>query len=84
MQSATTCALKYNSSSISSIGFPLFYFFMNGLRDSMDRYARDNSQNLIKIPTNIYGEQNTPTTNSSERYWRTHIGSSSTWNLNAL
>ena len=52
---------------------------MNRPRDSRGRYVRDNSQNLIKIPTNIYGGQNTPTTNSAERYRRTNIGSSSTW-----
>ena len=48
-------------------------------RDSKGRYVRDNSQNLIKIPTNLYGGQNNPTTNSSESYRRTKIGSSSTW-----
>ena len=52
---------------------------MNRPRDSKGRYVRDNYQNLIKITTNIYGGQNTPTTNWEERYWRTHIGISSTW-----
>ena len=52
---------------------------MSRPRDYKGRYVRDNSQNLIKIPTNLYGGRNTPTTNSTERYQRTHIGSSSTW-----
>ena len=52
---------------------------MNRRRDSKGRYVRTSSQNLIKIPTNLYGGRNTPTTNSAERYRRTHIGSSSTW-----
>ena len=52
---------------------------MNIPRDSKGRYIRDNSENLIKIPTNLYRGKNTPTTNSAERYHTTHIGSSSTW-----
>ena len=52
---------------------------MNRPRDSKGRYIRANSQNLIKIPTNLYGGRNTPTTNSAERYRKTHIGSSSSW-----
>ena len=52
---------------------------MNIPGDSKGRYIRDNSQNLIKIPTNLYEWWNNPTTNSTERYQRTHIGSSSTW-----
>ena len=52
---------------------------MNIPRDSKGRYVRDNSKNFIKIPTNLYGGWNTPTTNSTEWYRRTHIGSSSTW-----
>ena len=52
---------------------------MNRLRDLRGRYVRTSSQNLVKIPTNLYGGRNTPTTNSAERYRRTHKGSSSTW-----
>ena len=52
---------------------------MNRPRDSKGRYVRTSSQNLVKIPTNLYGGQNTPTTNSTKRYQRTHVGSSSTW-----
>ena len=52
---------------------------MNRPIDSKGRYVRTSSQNLVKIPTNLYGGRNTPTTNSTERYQRTHIGSSSTW-----
>ena len=48
-------------------------------RDYKGRYFRTSSQNLIKIPTNLYGGWNTPITNSTERNKRTHIGSSSTW-----
>ena len=54
---------------------------MNRPKDSRDRYIRAKSQNLIKIPTNLYGGQNTPNTNSVERYRRTHVGSSSSWRL---
>ena len=52
---------------------------MNILRDLRGRYVRTSSQKIVKIPTNLYGGQNTPTINSTERYRRTHIGSSSTW-----
>ena len=45
---------KYSSSSISSIGSLLVQFFMKIPRDSKGRYIRANSQNLIKIPTNLY------------------------------
>ena len=51
---------------------------MNRPRDSKGRYVRTSSQNFVKIPTNLYGGRNTTTTNSVERYRRTHIGSSST------
>ena len=52
---------------------------MNRPRDSRGRYVRANYQNLIKIPSNLYGGRNTPTTNSAERYRRKHVGSNSTW-----
>ena len=52
---------------------------MNRPRYYKGRYVRANSQNLIKIPTNLYRGRNTPTTNSTERYRKTHIGSSSSW-----
>ena len=54
---------------------------MNMPRDSKGIYVRPSSQNLIKIPTNLYGGRNTPITNSAERYQRIHVGSSSTWKL---
>ena len=73
-----TGAPKSNNNS-SIVGFHLFYIFMNIPRDSKGRYVRTNSQNFVKIPTNLYGGGNTPTTNSVERYRRTHVGSSSTW-----
>ena len=52
---------------------------MRRLRDSRGRYVRTSSQKLLKIPTNLYGWKNSPTTHSTKRYRRTHIGSSSTW-----
>ena len=52
---------------------------MNRPRDSKGRYIRTSSQKSIKIPTNIYGGHATPTTNSFEKYWKTHVGSSSSW-----
>ena len=52
---------------------------MNRPRDSKGRYVRVNSQNLIIIHTDLYGGRKTPTTNSAERYRKTHIGSSSSW-----
>ena len=50
---------------------------MNKPRDLKGRYVRTSSQKFIKIPTNLYGGRATPTTKSTERYWKTHIGSSS-------
>ena len=52
---------------------------MNRPMDSKGRYVRTSSQNFIKVPTNLYGGRNTPTTKSAERYQKTHIGSSSSW-----
>ena len=52
---------------------------MSRLRYFRGRYVRNSSQNLVKIPTNLYEGRNTPTTNSIERYQRRHMGSSSTW-----
>ena len=52
---------------------------MNRPRNSKGTYVRTNSQNFVKIPTILYGDRNTPTTNSAERYQRTHVGSSYTW-----
>ena len=52
---------------------------MNKPRDSKGRYVRTSSQKIVKIPTNLYGGQNTTTTNSEERYRIKRVGSSSTW-----
>ena len=68
-----------SGSNTSSIVFPSDLFLMNRPRDSKGRYVRTSSQNLIKIPTYLYEGRNNPTINSTERYQRTHIGSSSTW-----
>ena len=52
---------------------------MNRPRDSKGRYVRSSSQKSVKIPTNLYGGRATPTTNSAERYQKTHVGSISSW-----
>ena len=52
---------------------------MNKPRDFKGIYIKMSSQNLIKIPINLYGGRNIPTTKSIERHLRTHIGSISTW-----
>ena len=52
---------------------------MNRPRDSKGRYIRTSSQNFVKIPTNLYGGRNTPTTNLEERYQKRHAGSSYSW-----
>ena len=52
---------------------------MNIPRDSKGRYVRTISQNSVKIHTNLYEGHATPTTNSTERYQKTHIGSISYW-----
>ena len=46
------------------------------LRDPQGRFV--NTGKLIEIPTNFYMGCNNSTTNSAERYRKTHIGSSST------
>ena len=52
---------------------------MNRPRDLKGRYVRTSSQNFVKIPNKIYGGRNTPTTNLTERYRKTHVGSISSW-----
>ena len=49
---------------------------MSRLRDPQGRFVKTGK--LIEIPTNFHRGCNTPTTNSTERYRKTPIGSSST------